>query len=610
MKVTKSAECCLIAMTVALGWLRPASAQMTADSIVVGSDATRGIDTNLDGHAVPADLGQIYVGNLVQSADAITIDSGANFPPGIAFRRYLGDAAAPSAVTAGAQLGYLDFRGYSGSQFFNAASLDVVVDPLQGFVAGGLIPTKMRFAVSDGNKTYIPMELLSNGRLELGAIVGSDYHGPGLLGDPKLYANTIANDWAAVFAARPGTGAGYVLRLHNEGETANDYLLGASSGPGVGSFKFSVRGNGDVHVAGELFIGDVNIRDIIGNPPATGGAGGSSYLAVNSSSGSASATGADAIAIGASSSAVGGQAVALGPAASAAGPGGLAIGVDASAITGNATAIGQRAMASGNNSLAIGNDVRANGSSAVAIGDGSIGARTGTVAIGSKSVASATSALALGSDASAIRDQAVAVGNRALAQGVNASAFGSSAAAIHDDATAIGSNALTTAANQVALGGTGSSVRVGDIDASTDAQVGPVDVVTVDRNGTLGRQRAASAAAVDQISLSMANALAISDAQFNALQGQVNSLFDLREHDRRDFKRGIAAAIALADPSMPSGAGRTSYASNVSTYRGEIGFSAGVAHRLNTENPFALTAAVTHSGGKNTGARMGIAGEF
>jgi autotransporter adhesin len=90
----------------------------------------------------------------------------------------------------------------------------------------------------------------------------------------------------------------------------------------------------------------------------------------------------------------------------------------------------------------------------------------------------------------------------------------------------------------------------------------------------------------------------------------VNTLFDLREHDRKDFKQGIAAALALANPAMPSAGGRTSYASNVSVYRGEVGFSAGVAHRLNTDNPFAITAAISHAGGKNTGARMGIAGEL
>ena len=58
----------------------------------------------------------------------------------------------------------------------------------------------------------------------------------------------------------------------------------------------------------------------------------------------------------------------------------------------------------------------------------------------------------------------------------------------------------------------------------------------------------------------------------------------------------------------PSAAGRTSYASNVSYYRGEVGVSAGLMHRL--EGDFAVSAGVSYAGGRNTAVRAGVAGEF
>lgn len=580
----------------------PAAAQTIGpvDKVIVGSTETQGIDTNLDGHPVPADIGQIYVGNTNPSADAITIDSGSNFPPGIAFRRYLNDPAAPTVVTPGTQLGYLDFRGYSGNQFWNAGSLDMVVDGITPFVDGALPTSKMRFAVSDGNQVFVPMELRANGSLELGAIVGDDYYGPEPLEDaPKLFVNTTDNRWSAVFAARPSEGAGYALRVHTLGETADDYLFGASSGEGAGTFKFSVRGNGDVHVAGDLFLGDTNVGATLTQLGTTLDQVESNVAAITGQFGTAS------------------------------GPGAVAIGTASEATSPNSTAIGQAAVATGSNALSVGNYARANGDSAVAHGDNAVASGAGAIAFGSISVSTGASSVALGQNARALRDNALAVGPSALAQAASATAVGATAVATGDNATAVGANAratqagatavgsgaATTAPNEVALGGSGSSVRVGDIDASTAAQVGPVDVVTVDQNGTLGRQSVATSAQFDTVRTSMVGALAMADTQFDALQGrveglegQVGKLFDLATTQRKEMRQGIAAVTALAQPHFPSEAGRTSYASNVGYYRGEVGFSAGFMHRF--EGDFGISAGVSHAGGKNTALRVGVAGEF
>ena len=76
----------------------------------------------------------------------------------------------------------------------------------------------------------------------------------------------------------------------------------------------------------------------------------------------------------------------------------------------------------------------------------------------------------------------------------------------------------------------------------------------------------------------------------------------------KEMRQGIAAVTALAQPPYPSAAGRTSYASNVGYYRGQVGFSAGVMHRF--EGDFAITAGASYAGGKNTAVRAGVAGEF
>jgi hypothetical protein len=199
--------------------------------------------------------------------------------------------------------------------------------------------------------------------------------------------------------------------------------------------------------------------------------------------------------------------------------------------------------------------------------------------------------------------------------GRNATAVGAGAQAAQDGATALGANATTTATNQETLGGTGSLVRIGDIEASTAAQVGPVDAVTVDANGMLGRQSVATTAQLETVRSSMIGALAVSNAQFGALsnrvgllEGSVGELFDLTSTQRKDTRQDTAAVVAMAQPHFPSGAGRTSYASNVAYCRGEVGFAAGLMHRL--EGDFAVPAGVSYAGGKNPAVCAGVAGEF
>ena len=92
------------------------------------------------------------------------------------------------------------------------------------------------------------------------------------------------------------------------------------------------------------------------------------------------------------------------------------------------------------------------------------------------------------------------------------------------------------------------------------------------------------------------------------MHGSLDTLFDLQNQDRKDNRQGIAAVAAMANPHFPSTDGATSYASNVGYYRGEVGFSAGLMHRVS--RGFAVTGSVSYAGGDNTALKAGIAGEF
>lgn len=223
-----------------------------------GSTATQGIDTYLAGLAVPADIGPIYAGVTASSADGITIDSGANFPPGVAFRRYLGTPGAPTVVIPGTQLGYTDFRGYNsdgegGAFFYNSGSIDCVVDGNIEFGPGQTPASFLRFAAC--------------GNIEVGATLGMEMRPMGVdawcLMINHLYGGEFGNlpsggvkpvlhmanrepDWTLNIEGKNLTN-NYGGRILMDTEGENDYFLYFASGA-VKTEKFAVRGNGRVKV--------------------------------------------------------------------------------------------------------------------------------------------------------------------------------------------------------------------------------------------------------------------------------------------------------------------------------------------------------------------------
>ncbi len=233
----------------------------------------------------------------------------------------------------------------------------------------------------------------------------------------------------------------------------------------------------------------------------------------------------------------------------------------AMATVDGATAVGPKSVASGQNASAFGNSSSASGG--------------GATAVGNAAFATANRSTAIGRGSRALRADATAIGNGARAEGIRSTAIGNGATAGFTDATAIGSGATSTRSNQVTLGGAGSSVVVADIDASTAQQVGPVDVVTIDATGTLGRQAVATASSVRAVQTSIDHIAAVTEAQFDGLSGRVGLLegrmadldFRLSDLDERT-RGGIAAAMAMGGPAIAPGKA-ISLSMSVANYRGE-----------------------------------------
>jgi len=223
---------------------------------------------------------------------------------------------------------------------------------------------------------------------------------------------------------------------------------------------------------------------------------------------------------------------------------------------------------------------------AVSIGAGNTASGNGAVAIGDPNVATGQGAVALGNNNTATGTGAVAIGNQNSATGDSAVALGSGASANAVASVAIGQSAVASRVGQVALGTSGSTYTMAGISSSASraAQSGATSFVTTDAAGNLA------------------------SAGFGP--GDISRLDDVMRRDRRDARSGVAAAAAIGYAPMPSEPGRTSYVLNGVTFRGREAVGGSLAHRLNTESPFAVTAGFAHGGGKNTMGRVGVAGEF
>jgi autotransporter adhesin len=249
-------------------------------------------------------------------------------------------------------------------------------------------------------------------------------------------------------------------------------------------------------------------------------------------------------------------------------------------------ALGSGSVASGERSVAIGTNAVAENGAAVSIGAGNRASGAGAVAIGDPNVATGRGAVAIGADNFASGDGAVALGADSVANGRSAIALGRGANARAAASVAIGEGAVASRAGQVSLGSAASTYTLAGIGSaeSRAAQSGDLRYLTSDAAGNL----------------------ALSDIGPGAI-GQLD--WQIRR-DRDDARRGIATAVAIGTAPIPSEPGRTSYVLNGATYRGEQAIGGGVAHRLNLDDPVAVTAGFSYGGGHHTAVKVGVAGEF
>jgi autotransporter adhesin len=263
------------------------------------------------------------------------------------------------------------------------------------------------------------------------------------------------------------------------------------------------------------------------------------------------------------------------------------------ALYGNSVQFGQGSIAT-MNAVAIGMGQTANGNGAVAIGDPNSATGSGAVAIGADNTAVGNGAVALGNMSSATGTGSVAIGNSAIS-GADGVALGNGATnGGFSNSVALGAGSTNTSNNQVAVGGrTVTGVAAGALTAAS------TDAVNGAQLYTMNQEMAANTAAI-----------AAMNSSWSALQTDIGTLYDLRKQDRRDMRQGVASAVAIANAPMPSQPGRTSYAVNGATFRGEYAVGGSVNYRLNTSSPMAVGFGFSYAGNKNNSARIGVSGEF
>jgi trimeric autotransporter adhesin len=239
--------------------------------------------------------------------------------------------------------------------------------------------------------------------------------------------------------------------------------------------------------------------------------------------------------------------------------------------TGNAAiAIGQRAVASALSSVAVGGDASANGPSGAAFGG---------------------SAQASGNRSTAIGVQARALGGGSVAIGAGSAAFFTSSVAIGSGSLAREENTVSFGAGQISGEGPVTR-RLVNVSAGTLSTTS-TDVV----NGSQLFATNSRVSALEALNLNASNSIA-------GLQNGLNSLEDQLTLNNRQNNGGIAAAMALGGAVIVPDS-NVSMSFNLSTYRGQQGFSGSVIGRV-SEKVYVSGGFAGSTVKGSTGGRVGV----
>ncbi|MEP3050474.1 MAG: YadA-like family protein, partial [Erythrobacter sp.] len=137
---------------------------------------------------------------------------------------------------------------------------------------------------------------------------------------------------------------------------------------------------------------------------------------------------------------------------------------------------------------------------------------------------------------------------------------------------------------------------------------GPVEVVTVDANGVLGRQDTVSAAQFSSLSNVVQAVSEVSAAQFAALESDVSNINFQLEELSDQANGGIAAAMAFGGTMIVPDS-NVSVSLNASTFQGEQGFAGTITARV-SERIYVSGGVAGSTAANTTGGRVGIAFGF
>ncbi|MCF1369922.1 YadA-like family protein [Burkholderia cenocepacia] len=248
------------------------------------------------------------------------------------------------------------------------------------------------------------------------------------------------------------------------------------------------------------------------------------FVKVNATANPASATGANAIAIGQTVTSAGSSSVAIGSNTTASGLHSVALGAgaknaDASdrqiAIGGQAQTAGRYTIAMGylasatvEDALAFGRASSATNTGAVAIGASATSGGTGSTAIGQSAavVSGATNAMALGVNARAANSNSTAIGADSSAAGGYSVALGRLATANNSSSISIGSNSTASADYSVALGGATTSGRGALVTGARSVAIGTLTSASATDAVALGYGSVADRANSVSVGAGVANA--------------------------------------------------------------------------------------------------------
>lgn len=235
------------------------SATPTFQKMLIGSN-TDAINTpsDLNGSLESATGNTLYVAKTTTNG-GIILDKVVNETTdgaGFIGRKARGTPSALANVQTGDQIGYVDFRSFSGTKFWQQVSIYSTVKG--SFTPGQAPPADLRFATCQANGVSTYRGSISPEGYWYINTESQDTVSAGAF----LTVKSTTNEWAQIVVNRVVTGAGYGLRVHTGGATSSDIPFAVSSGSGSGSFVMSVYGNGKV---GINKLAPTEALDVLGN---------------------------------------------------------------------------------------------------------------------------------------------------------------------------------------------------------------------------------------------------------------------------------------------------------------------------------------------------------